>query len=102
MDAESTPTTHVDSSKQRIRERLDSIVPGKCSECDNWVTHIHKAGKSRSVYRKDRETNPEDDVFHFSADMQKVIMRPRLPGNKTSMFTRRIILFHETFAPLVP
>ena len=50
MDAESTPpTTHVDSSKQKIKEHLDSIVPGECSECDNWVTHIHKAGQSRNA-----------------------------------------------------
>ena len=80
MDAESTPTTHVDSSKQKIKERLDSIVPGKCSRCDNWVTHIHKAGQSRNAYRKDRETYPEDGVFYFSVDMQKVIMLPCLLG----------------------
>ena len=103
MDAESTPpTTHDNSSKQNIKESLDSILPGKCSECDNWVTHIHKAGQSRNAYRKDCETYPEDGVFYFSADMQKVVMLPRLPGNKTSVFTQRIILFHETFALLVP
>ena len=27
-------------------------------------------------------------------------MLPRLPGMKKAIFTRRIILFHETFAPL--
>ena len=41
-------------------------------------------------------------MIYFSADLQKVVMLPRLPGNKTSVFTQRIILFHETFAPLVP
>ena len=37
---------------------------------------------------------------YFAADLQKVIMLPRLPGMKTAIFTRRIILFHETFVPL--
>ena len=32
--------------------------------------------------------------------MEKVIMLPRLPGLKKVIFTRRFILFHETFAPL--
>ena len=88
--------------KQGITERIETITPGECRECDTWVDHIRKAKQSRAAYRKDRDTYPEDGVFYFSADMQKVIMLPRLPGNKTSVFTRRIILFHETFAPLVP
>ena len=32
--------------------------------------------------------------------MEKVIMPPRLPGMKKAIFTRRSILFHETFPPL--
>ena len=31
--------------------------------------------------------------------MEKVNMLPRLPGIKTAVFTRRIVLYHETFAP---
>ena len=38
----------------------------------------------------------------MSADMQKIIMIPGLPGVKTVVFTRRIVAYHETFAPLVP
>ena len=32
--------------------------------------------------------------------MQKVIMLPRMPGAKTTVFTKRMVTFHETFAPL--
>ena len=32
--------------------------------------------------------------------MQKVIMLPRMPGAKTAVFTKRLVTFHETFAPL--
>ena len=38
----------------------------------------------------------------FSADMEKVNMLPRLPGVKNAVFTRRIVMYHATFAPLVP
>ena len=34
----------------------------------------------------------------YSVDLQKVILLPRMPGFKTAMFTRRLIVFNETFA----
>ena len=40
------------------------------------------------------------DNTKFSVDLQKVVMIPRMPGCKTVAFTRRIIAFNETFAPL--
>ena len=36
----------------------------------------------------------------FSVDLQKVIMLPKLPGVKTVVFTKRIIAYNLTFAPL--
>ena len=41
-----------------------------------------------------------DDVIKVAVDMQKVIMLPRIPGVKTVIFTKRIIVFHMTYAPL--
>ena len=32
--------------------------------------------------------------------MQKMLMLPHMPGVKAAIFTKRIIMFHETFAPL--
>ena len=65
-----------------------------------FSVHKTNAARSREMYKNDnaKETNIED--AYFSADMQKVIMLPRLPGVKTCVFTRRLVLFHETFAPL--
>ena len=39
-------------------------------------------------------------VFACSVDMQKVVMLPRLPGVKCAVFTKRIVVFNETFAAL--
>ena len=39
-------------------------------------------------------------LFFKSVDLQKFLMMPRLPGVKTAVFTRRLVVFHETFVPL--
>ena len=93
-------TNEWDSIHDRL-EMVKKVDEGICENCDNWVVHIERANKSREEYRNDADSFPEDDVFYVSADMQKVIMLPRLPGMKTSLFTRRMILYHETYAPLV-
>ena len=73
----------------------------ECTLCKSWQQHIENATLSRERYRLDSENNRySNNEAHFSVDMQKVIMLPRLPGNKTAIFTRRLVLFHETFAPL--
>ena len=71
-----------------------------CDECQVFDVHKLNAEKSRQMYKMDnaKEANAED--VYFSVDMQKVIMLPRLPGVKTCVFTRRLVLFHEIFAPL--
>ena len=40
------------------------------------------------------------DVMYFSVDLEKVIMLPRLPEVKTVVFTKRIVAYNLTFAPL--
>ena len=88
--------------KESEEEKTSKIKQGVCDRCDEWVKHIQAAAEGRKEYRKDADTIPEEGVFIVSADMQKFIMLPRLPGNKTAVFTRRIVMYHETFAPLQP
>ena len=92
----------VGNERMSHEERISIIQPGICKECDDWKAHIEKAKESREAYRRDADTYPADGEYCFSADMQKVMMLPRLPGNKTAVFTRRIVMYHETFAPLMP
>ena len=70
-----------------------------CTKCHDWTHHLVRAGIGRKLYREDAKRSTSGGVPAYSADLQKVIMLPRLPGNKTAVFTRRIILFNETFAP---
>lgn len=55
--------------------------------------------EARAIYKSDAsEVRPGTIVR--SVDLQKVIMLPTLPGVKSACFTKRIVAFHETFAPV--
>lgn len=72
-----------------------------CDECRKWHDHIQRADASRAEYRQDRDTvSVSSNTIIFSADLQKVIMLPRIDVFKTVLFTRRIIAFNESFVPL--
>ena len=70
-----------------------------CTKCKTWTDHIVKAGMARRLYRADKRQVEKGEPI-YAADLEKVIMLPRLPGIKTAIFTRRIIFFNETFAPV--
>ena len=42
----------------------------------------------------------EDDTLYLSSDMQKVILIPRLPGYKVCLFTKRMVVINQSFAPI--
>lgn len=71
-----------------------------CSVCKTFSVHIKKAEDSRKMYRSDAEANFPNDEVCFSADLQKVIMLPRLDQYKIAIFTPRIIVFNESFVPV--
>ena len=52
------------------------------------------------MYHEDAKNDRGVDWSVCSVDLQKVIMLPRMPGNKTAIIIKRIVAYHETFAPL--
>lgn len=78
-------------------ENSDNIT---CEMCTKWKSHIESARISRKYYKEDAQLEHDPSKILFSVDMQKVIMLPRMPGVKTAVFTKRLVAFHETFAPL--
>ena len=74
-------------------------IGNTCKKYDGWKLHVERAKVSRELYRVDAALEPSPSSAYFSADMQKVIMLPRIPGVKTAVFTKRLVAFHETFAP---
>ena len=72
----------------------------ECAKCKNHDKHLEMARIGRAMYRQDKEREVGDNEVVISSDMQKVIMLPRMPGIKNCVFTRRLVQFHQTFAPL--
>lgn len=80
------------------KETADQNVD--CDTCKEWTLHLNKANITRRNYRIDADKKPSEDEIYYSADMQKVIMLPRLEMFKQVLFTPRLIAFNESFVPL--
>ena len=76
----------------------DGNAPGECDVCREWREHKDRAKASREMYQDNSKQEWPAECCVRSVDLQKVIMLPRMPGNKTAIFTKRIVAFHETFA----
>jgi len=82
-----------------IHKKHYSAAAADCEMCRSHDLHSESVLITRRHYKEDLEKDTDDEVF-LSCDMQKIIMLPRMPGVKTCVFTRRLVAFHETFAPL--
>ena len=71
-----------------------------CERCQHHSEHIRRRDEARAAYKMDAGRTPDDQEVITSVDLQKVMMLPRLPGVKSCAFTRRIVVFNETFAGL--
>ena len=71
-----------------------------CEVCSRWSLHKSRATAARIEYRKDAESECPQTHVMFSADLEKVIMLPRIESFKTALFTTRITACNETFAPV--
>ena len=79
--------------------KKDSLNPN-CEYCTKWSDHNKKARICRDEYQKDCEKYNTENGVRYSADLQKIMMLPRMDGFKSALFTRRIVTFHKSFVPL--
>lgn len=77
----------------------DSRSPD-CETCQRWSSHIQKAEEARRHYRIDADAPSDASLAVVSADLQKVIMLPRIDEFKAALFTRRLVAFNESFIPV--
>ena len=87
----------IEYTLQKLINNIECKVD-KCKQCNEFDSHKLKANIARERYSKDKEGNNKNSVM--SINMQKVIMLPQIPGVKTAVFTKQLVLFHMTFAPL--
>lgn len=76
-----------------------------CEICKLWKEHLNYVEYTRTAYKKDVENannikSIENDSLAVSADLQKVIMLPRIDMFKKVLFTKRICVYNESFVPL--
>lgn len=72
-----------------------------CTVCQSWGKHIDLATESRKLYRQYAEGQfQEEGLVCYSADLQKIIMLPRIDSFKAVIFTQRLTTYHKTFAPV--
>jgi len=74
-----------------------------CVECNEWSLHHQKYTEAREMYEK--SVNLENiDEYHqsvvYSMDLQKVMMLPQMEQFKEVVFTKRIVVFNESFVPV--
>ncbi|KAK3732938.1 hypothetical protein RRG08_002549 [Elysia crispata] len=66
--------------------------------CLHHSEHIRRRGEARAAYKMDAGRTSDDQEVITSVDLQKVMMLPRLPGVKSCAFSKRIVVFNETFS----
>lgn len=75
-----------------------------CQECRDYERHREKYTSAREAYKKDVEkqnnANTTTETAYFAADLEKVIMLPRINEFKIVMFCPRVIVFNESFVPI--
>ena len=72
-----------------------------CDKCISWEKHQERYREARKEYEADKElVGSDENTMYLSADMQKVILLPRMPGYKVCLFTKRIVVINQSFAPL--
>lgn len=75
-----------------------------CNECKKYASHREKYTVARQAYQidvqKQNKVDINSDTVYFAADLEKVIMLPRIEEFKVVMFCPRIIAFNESFVPI--
>ena len=98
-EAENTPPDATATSKD-VSSQVKSCSDD-CTICSKYKIHKELYALSLKKYDEDKERSLTDkSIIFLSADLQKVILLPRLPGYKVCLFTSRLITFNMTFAPL--
>lgn len=105
---------------EKLKISFTKLGHEKCEQCEEYLQHKHMFGidefnceicikhvrhrrfytQARIHYNADKITADDPRHVKVAGDMEKVIMIPRMEEFKEVIFTKRICVFNETFAPL--
>ena len=69
-----------------------------CTICKSAVVHRERFKLSRQEYQRFSGNSAEGDMSVFAADMQRVLLLPKLQ-TKEHFFVSRLVVFNETLPP---
>ena len=73
----------------------------ECNTQVDYLKHVEKYTNARKNYELDKDKSKwENSEIRVAADLQKVILLPRMDTFKKCVFTPRLVVFNETFAEL--
>ena len=83
-------------AKQTLGE-YDTCNDPECQICSQWLEHKHKYSLTRIAYQMDK------DAAKDSANNTLYLFAPtitRISGYKLCLFTKRLVVINQTFAPI--
>ncbi|KAJ8890871.1 hypothetical protein PR048_010380 [Dryococelus australis] len=86
--------------KEHDKDHNKKNLSPDCETCIYWQCRIEKAEKSRDLYKEHAKLQSSTDTTYFCDDLQKVIILPKMDTFKEVVFSLRMAVFNESFAPL--
>ncbi|KAF6209662.1 hypothetical protein GE061_015411 [Apolygus lucorum] len=75
----------------KLHDHDQNDLQPDCSICNAFAIHKQKYSEARIQYN-DHKENPLPDTFYYSADMEKVIMMPRMEMFKRNANSGRVVV----------
>jgi hypothetical protein len=86
--------------KKQTAHDVTVQLEAECSICVQYSQHHEKYTKARQLYSGHKDLPQNEKQIYFTADLEKVIMLPRMETFKSVIFCQRLIAFNQTFAPV--
>ena len=88
--------------KYKIHTKSDPCGDNNCEIYSYYFIHKEKYTSARKMYDDHAEKSKvcPSDTIYYTVDLQKVIMLPQMECFKTCIFTKRIVVFNQSFVPI--
>jgi len=92
----------------KLHDHNEENMNTECEICVTKIEHRYRYKNARELYKEHSDKSSKQKTeysitattAYYSADLQKVIMLPRVDSFKKVIFFRRLTAYHESFVPL--
>ena len=93
---------HMGFTDNEKKEKFDMLktCESKCEKCTSLKDHYAKYRETWLAYKEDKNLVGNCENTCFCPQTEKDILLPRLPGYKVRLFTKRIVVINQSFAPI--